>query len=38
MELLQEIKDRDYSSDTTWEIREASRAILFDDNDLIPFQ
>lgn len=36
MELLKEIKDQDYSSDTTWKIREASRAILFDDNDLIP--
>ena len=36
MELLKEIKDQDYSSDTTWKIREASRVILFDDNDLIP--
>ena len=36
MKLLKEIKDRDYSSDTTWKIREASRAILFDKNDLIP--
>ncbi len=36
MELLKEIKDQDYSSDITWKIREASRAILFDDNDLIP--
>lgn len=36
MELLKEIKDQDYSSDTTWKIREASRAILFDENDLIP--
>ena len=36
MELLKEIKYQDYSSNTTWKIREASRAILFDENDLIP--
>ncbi len=36
MELLKEIKYQDYSSNTTWNIREASRAILFDENDLIP--
>jgi 8-oxo-dGTP diphosphatase len=36
MELLKEIKDQYYSSDTTWKIRKASRAILFDYNDLIP--
>ncbi len=36
MELLKEIKDQNYSSDTTWKIREASRAILFDENNLIP--
>ena len=36
MELLKEIKDKDYPSNTTLKIREASRAILFDENDLIP--
>ena len=36
MELLKEIKDKDYPSDTTLKIREASRAILFDEDDLIP--
>ena len=36
MKLLKEIKDKDYPKNTTLKIREASRAILFDENDLIP--
>ena len=37
MELLKEIKDKDFPEDeSTLKIRESSRAILFDDNDLIP--
>ena len=37
MELLKEIKDKEFPEDeSTLKIREASRAILFDDNDLIP--
>ena len=37
MELLKEIKDKKFPEDeSTLKIREASRAILFDENDLIP--
>ena len=37
MELLKEIKDKEFPEDeSTLKIREASRAILFDENDLIP--
>ncbi|MFH1192502.1 MAG: NUDIX domain-containing protein [bacterium] len=37
MELLKEIKDKDCPKDeTTLKIREASRAVLFDENRLIP--
>ena len=37
MELLKEIKDKEFPEDeSTLRIREASRAILFDENDLIP--
>lgn len=37
MELLKEIKEIDISEDTSnWRFREASRAILFDENNLIP--
>lgn len=36
MELLKEIKDKEYPSNATLKIREASRAILFDENNLIP--
>lgn len=37
MELLKEIKDKDFPKDeSSLKIREASRAILFDDNNLIP--
>lgn len=37
MELLKEIKDEEFPEDeSTWKIREASRAILFDENNLIP--
>jgi len=36
MKLLKEIKDNEYPTDTSLKIREASRAILFDENDLVP--
>lgn len=37
MELLKEIKDKDFPGDeSTLKIREASRAVLFDENALIP--
>ncbi|MBU0648946.1 NUDIX domain-containing protein [Patescibacteria group bacterium] len=37
MELLKEIKDKDFpSDDSVLESRQASRAVLFDENDLIP--
>lgn len=37
MELLKEIKDKEFPVDeSTLKIREASRAVLFDENDLIP--
>ncbi|HUW21395.1 MAG TPA: NUDIX domain-containing protein [Candidatus Bathyarchaeia archaeon] len=37
MEILKEIKDKEFPSDeSTLEIREASRAVLFDENGLIP--
>ena len=37
MELLKEIKDKEWPKDeSTLEIREASRAVLFDENGLIP--
>ena len=37
MELLHEIKDKEWPKDeSTLEIREASRAVLFDENGLIP--
>ncbi len=37
MKLLEEIKDKDFSEDaSTLKTREASRAILFDENNLIP--
>ncbi|MFW6047468.1 MAG: NUDIX domain-containing protein [Candidatus Woesearchaeota archaeon] len=37
MELLKEIKDKEFPEDeSTLKIREASRAILFDENNLIP--
>jgi len=37
MELLKEIKDKEFpSNESTLEIREASRAVLFDDDGLIP--
>ena len=36
MELLKEIKDKNYSDDTTWKTRDASRAVLFDENSLVP--
>ncbi len=37
MELLKEIKDKEFPKDKlTLKIRETSRAILFDENDLIP--
>jgi 8-oxo-dGTP pyrophosphatase MutT (NUDIX family) len=37
MKLLKEIKDKEFPEDeSALKIREASRAILFDDNDLIP--
>lgn len=37
MELLKEIKDKDFPGDeSTLEIKEASRAVLFDENGLIP--
>ena len=36
MELLKEIKDKDYPNNTTLKIRKASRAILLDENELVP--
>ncbi|MCD4670280.1 MAG: NUDIX domain-containing protein [Actinomycetia bacterium] len=37
MELLKEIKDKEFPEDeSTLKIREALRAILFDENDLVP--
>lgn len=37
MELLREIKDKEWpKNESTLEIREASRAVLFDENGLIP--
>lgn len=37
MELLKEIKDKEWPKDiSTLKIREASRAVLFDENDMIP--
>lgn len=37
MEILKEIKDKEFPSDeSTLRIREASRAVLFDENNLIP--
>jgi 8-oxo-dGTP diphosphatase len=37
METLLEIKDKEFpKNESTLEIREASRAVLFDENDLIP--
>jgi len=37
MELIKEIKDKEFpEAKSTLKIREASRAVLFDENDLIP--
>lgn len=36
MELLQEIKDKEIPSEKSYETREASRAVLFDNDNLVP--